>query len=533
VLLAHVPLLVVHGRQIWLRPHYQFFPLVLLGAAVLAITRLYGFGSLRPAPLHWSLPLVGMAWALLAVAELLYSSWLGAVAALVLLGAALFAAGGGRLFRAALPAWLLLWLVIPPPFELDRQLILSLQTFTAGWSSRILDFLGVYHVMAGNVVEVGGRRLLVAEACSGVNSLFSVLACTLFFVFWARRPVVQSLLLLTAAVAWVLLANVARVTLVAYTCARSGVDLTVGWRHEALGMLLFAVALGLLWSTDRLLQFLLAPSKEKTPVSTLHESIPAAENAGRRASFAFGLAVWGAGAAYAILLVAHVALYGTGLTDNSVSGPTAAALPDLDADTLPAQVASWERQGFTTETRDPGSAFGEVSRIWQYRLGQKLGLLSLDSPFPSWHDLTRCYTGQGWQIDEETVHAAEGAKGDRQVGHVEVQLSKPGYRSGYLLFCQLNQQGVVLEPRQGGSYLSVYRHRSTLRSWWQGLHGAPASTATDPPGPVYQLQLFVESYEPLTGEDQVRARMLFLKGFESLRPPSAGVEETDHRRDEN
>src|SRR5262249_50667112 len=247
----HLPLLIVHGRQIWLRPHYQFFPFVLLGAAFLAFTRLRDLGPLSPGAARWSLPLVGFAWALLAVAELLYSSWLGAVATLLLLAAVLFALGGGRLFRAALPAWLLLWLAVPPPFELDRQLILWLQSLTAQWSSRVLDLLGVFHVMAGNVVEIGGRRLLVEEACSGVNSLFSIFACTLFFVFWARRPLVQSLLLLTAAVAWVIVANVARVTLVAYACARWGLDLTAGWRHEGLGVLLFAVALGLLWSTDR------------------------------------------------------------------------------------------------------------------------------------------------------------------------------------------------------------------------------------------------------------------------------------------
>ena len=33
VLLAHVPLLVVYFQQLWGRPHYQFYPLV-LGAAV-------------------------------------------------------------------------------------------------------------------------------------------------------------------------------------------------------------------------------------------------------------------------------------------------------------------------------------------------------------------------------------------------------------------------------------------------------------------------------------------------------------------
>src|SRR5439155_10858871 len=133
------------------------------------------------------------------------------------------------------------------------------------------------------------------------------------------------------------------------------------------------------------------------------------------------------------------------------------AVQALDTEVLPAQVASWERQGFTTETRNPGSAFGEVSRIWNYRRGQSLGVVSLDYPFPSWHDLTRCYTGQGWRIDEETVHPATATAAEGQVGYIEVRMTKPGYRSGYLLYCEFDPQGVVLEPRRGGSYLSVHR----------------------------------------------------------------------------
>src|SRR5436853_413288 len=82
------------------------------------------------------------------------------------------------------PAWFFLWLLIPPPLNLDQRLVTRLQTFTARQSSRLLDQLGVLHVMQGNVVVIPHKHLLVEEACSGINSLFSMLACTLFFVLW-------------------------------------------------------------------------------------------------------------------------------------------------------------------------------------------------------------------------------------------------------------------------------------------------------------------------------------------------------------
>ena len=267
VLLAHLPLVAVHAQQLWIRPHYQFFPLVLLGAAVLAWSRRGQVGSLTPGSAVRTSLVLAAAWILLAAAELLYSSWLAAVACLVVVAALLYGIVGGRLLRLLLPAWALLWLAIPPPFGLDSLLVRSLQTLTTRWSSGVLDLLRVYHVMEGNVVEVGGRRLLVEEACAGINSLFSVLACTLFFVLLVRRPPLRAFLLTLAAVAWVLLANVGRVVTVAYFSARGGVNLADGWRHDALGLLLFALALVMIWSTDRLLLFLSRPRSPAAPAT--------------------------------------------------------------------------------------------------------------------------------------------------------------------------------------------------------------------------------------------------------------------------
>src|SRR5438477_618134 len=74
-----------------------------------------------------------------------------------------------------------------------------------------LVLLNIWHVMSGPGVEIGGRRLLVEEACSGIRSLFSVLAATRFFGLWVRRPPVRALCLVLSAVGWVLLGNIVRV----------------------------------------------------------------------------------------------------------------------------------------------------------------------------------------------------------------------------------------------------------------------------------------------------------------------------------
>jgi exosortase len=512
LLLAYLPLLALHFRQLWLRPHLQFVPFVVLGAAVLALVRLRAPGTALAAPGRGAYVLAAAAWALLACAELLYSPWLGAVAALAALTAAVLGVGGRPLLGRLWPALALLCLAVPPPFELDRELVLALQRLTTAWSSRVLDFFGVLHLRAGNVIEVGGRRLLVEEACSGVNSLLPVVACTLFFVFLVRRPPVRAALLVAAAVAWVLAANMVRVVTVTCLSTSWGLDLTAGRPHEAVGLALYVVVLALVASTDRLLQFLAEPSPTRPPAPPpAAPAAPASESPPARRPW---FASWPVALAFLLLAVFHLWAYG-GVVDRP--WPAAGeAFASLGKEALPARCAAWERQGYKPEARNPGSSYGEFSRVWTFGQGGTTAIVSLDYPFPDWHDLTRCYTGQGWLIDEETVHESAGAE-VLPGGYVEVKLSQPGYRSGYLLYCQFDGDGRPLPPRRGGVRLPAGRHEASLRRLWQLARGTPEAPPAEPAGPVYQLQLFCEGFAPPTPAEQQQAQALFVQSWMTLR----------------
>src|SRR5262245_1244790 len=74
--LAHLPFLGLHAQHLWQRPHYQFFPFVLVAAVVLAWSRLRGAGTLQRGSSWLGAVLLACAWFLLAAAEILYSPWL-------------------------------------------------------------------------------------------------------------------------------------------------------------------------------------------------------------------------------------------------------------------------------------------------------------------------------------------------------------------------------------------------------------------------------------------------------------------------
>jgi exosortase len=512
--LAFAPLIAAHVANLWARPHYQFFPIVFLGAGILAYVRFPGVASLRAGAAIASWGLLSFAWLVLVAAELLNSGYLAAVAALFFVLAVMWTAGGFTLVRQLLPAWLFLWLIIPPPFGLDNVLVLALQRLTSQWSSSLLDQFHVFHVIAGNVVEVGGQRLLVDEACAGINSLFSVLTCAIFYVLFMRTGPIRAVLLVLSSISWVLLANVVRVFLVAFFASRGYPELAKGWRHDALGYALFAVALILIWSTDRLLMFV-TPLRWRTRDAAKTEAPTAPEETDRAAGLA-GLRAswmtsWVVSAAFGLLLIGHLAFYTLALSQRSLKSDTA-NVDKIKKSTLPDKFDGWRLEKFDTVTRDTGSAYGEFSKVWFFVGDSQGATIALDYPFGYWHDLPVCYEGQGWEVDKQAdlVTETPGAPGF----YSQRTLKKAGVRHGYLLFCQFDETGHVIKPDSGiGATLRT--HESLLSRLLEWNQGAGAETHRLVP-PVYQFQQFVESDTPLRGPQAEAAQTRFFKAYQAV-----------------
>jgi exosortase len=512
IVLAFAPLLHAQALSLWNRPHYQFFPLALFGGFALAWS--YGRNASLPlVPGNHVVTLAGItvAWVLLAIAEVFYSPMLAGVAALLLLGAVIVAIGGAALFRTLLPAWAYLWIIVPLPIGLDRRLVVALQSWTSQWSSNVLDTLGVMHLLDGNVVEISGRRLLVEEACSGISSLFSVLACTLFLILWLRRPWPRALLLITAAIGWVLAANVLRVVAIAYAYDRWAIDLAAGLKHEVLGFACFAIAVLLIWSTDRFFLFLI-PRRPATimpaspaPVASVQAGTQGLAAIARLLSLPMAIA-------FGLLLLLHVATYGLPAAEGEA--PLLPAMARLGENTLPNQLAGWKRDRFYTEERDLSSVYGAHSGYWVYKLNQRTTAIAVDYPFPRYHLLDECYLNQGWQIERHQDYSGDAASPDPQYW-VQLKLKKAALRTGTVLYCECNQAGTYLQPEGPVLRAAVKRFETAIDGWRQRFK--PADEGLHEQGPVYQFQLFIEGNRPLTTEEQQSVQQLFREAIRALR----------------
>jgi len=257
--LAFLPVLLRYFSQLWAREHYQFFPF--------AVAVMLGFAVVRtdPAPrfdgksLRWSFRgiFLAIALALLAVAALRSPSPLTyyiAFAILITLVLDFFVEqnSGRPLIYLVIP----FLLTIRPPQNIDERMMAKLQAFTSSIASQFLNTLKMDHILDGNtLIPMEGPALGVAEACSGVQSLFTLMFIASVIGVYHRYPMLRILLLTASAVFWALLMNVTRVLSIAVAQIKFQTDLTTGWQHDAVGYAAMLLSIPFLLSTDRLLQF--------------------------------------------------------------------------------------------------------------------------------------------------------------------------------------------------------------------------------------------------------------------------------------
>jgi exosortase len=540
--IAHVPLLLAHLHVLSLKPHYEFYPLVFVGAGVLAwpIRRLLAAGH-RANPTEWKigLGLLALNWLMLTTAVVLDSPWLGMVSFWELLAAVALLAGGRVTLRAAVPALIFLVLVIPPPMNLDTKLVTSLQTVTSKISSKILNRMGVLHFLDGNTVEIGTKSYFVDKACSGINSLFSTIAVTLFCVLYFGSSWLRTICLFLAVVFWVVAANVTRVTSIVWLDRRFGIDLSkeqwdwakgqtlldinldrfVPGPHALFGFLLFAMVLGLMYSTNRFLMFLgttirwgdQAPLSEDDPVPPTDAPPP------HTVSWVTAMPCLALYGVLVLFQAGEVKLGAVGTESEMVK-----FFNGWDKEYLPPVIgAGWKQQGDSNfEKRDRDNPFGAHSRTWQYHHPSGMhATISFDYPFPEWHDLRMCYTSVGWIMDDSKKYDVTTAP-DVKLECVKFELSKPFEQRGYGWFTEFDQTGrpiPVVVPDLTRSYTSLrWDDRfKNIHDRWLSLFGR----ATAPPNfmDVLQVQVFTNNFGQYTPEQKDLTEKFFNEAVEMIR----------------
>jgi len=179
-----------------------------------------------------------------------------------LVGVILFLFGWAHLRALAFPVAFLL-LMIPIPAILFNQIAFPLQLLASQFGESAMSLANVPVLREGNVLILANTTLEVAEACSGIRSLVSLLTLAIVFGYFSDpRGWVRTLLTLSA-IPVAIVTNGFRVAGTGIAAHRFGAAAAEGFFHEFSGWLVFVSAFMLMLAVQRAI-VRLAPASETT-----------------------------------------------------------------------------------------------------------------------------------------------------------------------------------------------------------------------------------------------------------------------------
>jgi exosortase len=183
----------------------------------------------------------------------------------VIAGAVVFLAGWAPLRVLAFPLSFLL-LMIPIPAILFNQVAFPLQLFASEIGQATMAAFGIPVLREGNVIVLAHTTLEVAEACSGIRSLISLLTLGLTYGYFVDPRGAARALIALAAVPIAVLVNGARVAGTGIAAHYYGPQAAEGFFHTFSGWMVFIVAFLLVFGVAHLLRRLVPPALEAEPV---------------------------------------------------------------------------------------------------------------------------------------------------------------------------------------------------------------------------------------------------------------------------
>ena len=257
--LMYVPTYVDLAQGVWRQEAYAHGPIVLALVAWLAWRKR---AALVSAPSDGATVAGGV---VLALGLVLYITGRSQSIALfevashipVLGGVVLLLLGWRALGRLWFPLFFLIFLVPLPGFVIVA-VTGPLKNLVAQGVESMLYGLGYPIARSGVELSIGQYQLLIADACSGMNSIYSLAALSLLYLYLTGpRNHGRTALMLASIVPIALTANFIRVLILILVTFHLGYDAGQSFFHGSAGMALFVTALLLLLGFDAMLHRLL------------------------------------------------------------------------------------------------------------------------------------------------------------------------------------------------------------------------------------------------------------------------------------
>lgn len=181
---------------------------------------------------------------------LMRSSLLIVLAGLVVLFA------GWSFFRGVFFAWAFLFLMIPIPAIVFNQITFPLQILASKVAAGILPWFGVPVLRQGNVMVLSSQILQVAEACSGIRSLMSLVTLAIIYGYLMEKRLVIRYVLALASVPIAVAANSFRIITTGLMVQYWDPEKAEGYFHTSWGWIVFVISLLMLYGLHAVIRWM-------------------------------------------------------------------------------------------------------------------------------------------------------------------------------------------------------------------------------------------------------------------------------------
>ncbi len=516
-ILVQLPMLLLYFRNLSIeKPHYQTAPIAFIATLVIAYFR---WPKEAKMPFHRSvlsdlLLMLGVLFAVVCVLSIWPAAAAGSI--MLLIASLLARTVDKETLKSLWPASLPMFVFLSLPAGTDVQLITWLQRVSAHWTSRLLDLYGLGHYMNGTVIQVPGKEHYGIEAaCSGVQSFFTLMFIAVLFIVVFRRPFFRSLLLIISAVFWALFMNTIRIFLIP-VLDQFDINVAHGFSHALLGWGTLAVGVMLLLSTDQFMTFMFGPVDPEVGrsgpfgklITKAWNGLISGEEDGegkkrkkkkvrKPITNAGKLVIWGLCGIFAISGLwssLDVARGFTGAADH-VSFFDSKAIRSFEENDLPEKIDQWTavEDGHAIKLRERGSDVGNRSDQWKFNGSKFSALISLDQPFPGWHELTSCYKNTGWEmVRRERIGDPSEDDGDdfgtAKWPYVVAEFKRETGERAFLAFALFNSVGEPVIPPAKWDRMSAWVYSKIQNRVSNRVRESLFDKST------YQIQAFVTSY---------------------------------------
>jgi exosortase len=176
---------------------------------------------------------------------------------LLVISGILLVCWGWKAFHELFFPLAVLLLMIPIPAIIFNQITFPLQLLASKVAVATLDLFNIPVLREGNIVYLSNSTLEVAEACSGVRSLVSLIAMAIFFSYFSFKGFWLRTLLTLSAIPISIVTNAFRVAWTGMLSYWGDPSMAEGFFHVFTGWAVFIVAFLILLAESFLIKQLL------------------------------------------------------------------------------------------------------------------------------------------------------------------------------------------------------------------------------------------------------------------------------------